>query len=414
MEFAKLTSFTMEEGYLRQAPDNNYQNLHHIYGKIHVVSDKTQVGDMTAEFLIESTEGAVTSAIEVSKTEEQLKIDLTNLYAIRPNDALQSCTVIKIVLHVASHFDYGSISSFGLDLTHLSIELAIGLSLPVTGDLTLSTVAGSVASSADMHSAARRTVVHTVSGRISGVWSLDDLLYLETVSGAIDIHYLPVSSPDSPSLSSKDISTASLNLTTTSGDMEASPVSMSSTDDWPPRHYISKARSRSGSIRGQYPLGSSAGFASYSGRLDVDILPIAFMPHMASTVTEIDASQDGLTSIPQLSTSTVSGTVDLRVHSTQKDDGMQWLINATQSSHVGVSGPITLTYPTEWAGTVEATSISGKQVIEGDGLKIVESRSGWATHYIKAIKKTADGASGGSRVEIDTLSGMVVFQLLDT
>ncbi|KAB8975991.1 hypothetical protein FH972_026870 [Carpinus fangiana] len=419
VDFSNLDSFHLEEGYFRQPPSHHFEGRHQIHGKVHVVSEPIQSTDVVAEISVASSEEAVAQAVEVVRVGEELRIDVADIFDIEPRDAYQTCTVINIVLRVAADLDRSSLSTFALAATHLSLELGKNLELPIRDNLALETVSGSIANSAQVVTTSPRTNVQTMSGAIIGTWPLRDNLQLDTLSGKIDIHYCP--RPASDAVAFKDLPIANLTLTTVSGHILASPLAacLSGPNEadpasWPARRYSTAVQSTSGSIKGRFPIGEGASFSSGSGAQNLDIMPVAWLNDGRAALQHDEY-------LTHLETATISGGSWVRVYNSPNDSTLgDTLFNATRSSHKSMSGRMSISYPKQWAGTLEATSMSGKQKIQGDGLEIVERRHGWGTNHVKAVKRTgeAHGDSksviGGSTADIDTVSGSLDFSLWET
>lgn len=71
---------------------------------------------------------------------------------------------------------------------------------------------------------------------------------------------------------------------------------------------------------------------------------------------------------------------------------------------------MTIVYPGEWEGVVEAETSAGSLRLSGEGLEIVESRGGWGPNlYEKAIK--GDDWERKSTVDVSTSAGSCLFAL---
>ena len=71
---------------------------------------------------------------------------------------------------------------------------------------------------------------------------------------------------------------------------------------------------------------------------------------------------------------------------------------------------MTLLYPQEWEGVVEAETSAGSLRLSGEGLEIVESRGGFGPNrYEKAVK--GDDWESKSTVDVSTSAGSCSFAL---
>ena len=71
---------------------------------------------------------------------------------------------------------------------------------------------------------------------------------------------------------------------------------------------------------------------------------------------------------------------------------------------------MTLKYPQEWEGVVEADTLAGSLRLSGEGLEIVDSRGGLGPNrYEKGVK--GDDWESKSTVDVSTSAGSCSFDL---
>ena len=145
-------------------------------------------------------------------------------------------------------------------------------------------------------------------------------------------------------------------------------------------------RTSAGSIKGTYTLGEYLVLLSNAGTIDVEVVvDTSVQSPKAKFKTQ---SQAGSTS------------VDLLPPLKHRDQ--------IESSHVSQAGSVTLNYPGEWEGTVEAQIAAGSLKLSGEGLRIVESRGQLVDRYEKAVR--GDFEKKGT-VHIVNAAGSIVFSL---
>ncbi|KAJ8064140.1 hypothetical protein OCU04_007975 [Sclerotinia nivalis] len=342
------------------------------------------------------------------------------------------------------------ISNVFFDLVTLSIQLFDDTKIRVVKDTELRTVSGHIkfpkytTSSTDLPSInaaeaqpqanfefdSRRIVVETVSGKIEGTYPLYDLLNLSSHSGAIGVNVSP-----KPVLESAP-APATLDINTSSGRIEvSSPVNIPGATY--PREYITRLGSISGTIRGDFFVGSTGIFKTTSSSIQLVVRPVLpatsdddkmrneFSTHSISGTTHVTLL-DPLFILPP----TIGNIHDGPLDSTSVDNYSTYapgIITLSTSSsiqlfkselrtfhsiHRTTSGRIESYYPSSWVGNIEAKTISGRIKVEGKGIEIVERNDGWGHKWIKA-RKGVERDDDGNSVGFETVGGAIALKVIE-
>jgi hypothetical protein len=273
----------------------------------------------------------------------------------------------------------------------------------------------------------RHITVETVSGNIKGIYPLYDYLKLGSQSGNIAVGVYP-----QPVLPSAPAS-ADLEVSTSSGDIQVNLPAQIPRYSPPPRDYVTRVASMSGDISGIYFLGSIGSFKSTSGDMTgVKILPViqyspstdpddapstqfdtwsvsgdhsfeildpTFISLLPSNKPDQRSSPEPYIPIGDddpyhLLPPDLNEDVDLeerRVRATKK-----W--RTLKASHQSSSADISVHYPLAWEGTVSGKTVSGGIEVDGEGLKIITYKKGWAYKELvagKGVNKKGEGSSSG-------------------
>ncbi|KFA50496.1 hypothetical protein S40293_03052 [Stachybotrys chartarum IBT 40293] len=371
------------------------------------------------------------------------------------------CIQIRVTVWVPgfSHLENLRISSVNLD-----VDILTALILNVENEVLIETVAGNITAAnqtqADLERgilpyalSSRRTIIETVSGDIDGYFPLYDLLKITTSSGDVDVSVEPqnvhIAKPES----------AVLDVASVSGQIKVNEHLTPFLDSegpnrsLPPRDYVVKASTVSGSIEAEVAISSLASFETKSGAIKLRLLPVldvstgawyAQRQHLTTKTTSgktevalIDPlwtriERIGAPSPPSAPTLPpfmhFDDDLELWPHTDERDPyiiihphdirtgpadqahqgdsqaaevdasaapALSWLT----SKHISVSGSIKLAYPSAWEGTLWADTISGTQNIRGEGLDM--------THPAGAIKRriVAHKGSGHSDLVVTSISG---------
>ncbi|CAD6443263.1 bf842521-8249-4920-9fac-3f9e8cb5f855 [Sclerotinia trifoliorum] len=342
------------------------------------------------------------------------------------------------------------ITNVFFDLVTLSIQVFDDAKIEVVKDTQLKTVSGHIkfpkytSSSTDVPSInaaeaqpqayfefdSRRIVVETVSGKIEGSYPLYDLLNLSSHSGAIEINVSP-----KPVLESAP-APATLDINTSSGRIKvSSPIKLPEATY--PREYITRLGSVSGTIRGDFFVGSTGTFKTTSSSIQLVVRPVLpatsdddktrneFSTHSISGTTHVTLL-DPLLILPP----TIGNIHDGPLDSTPVDNYFTYApgiitlstsssiqpfksqLRTFYSTHRTTSGHIESYYPSSWVGNIKAKTISGRIKVEGKGIEIMESNDGWGHKWIKA-RKGVERENDGNSVGFETVSGAIALKVIE-
>ncbi|KAF5874777.1 uncharacterized protein Bfra_004795 [Botrytis fragariae] len=334
------------------------------------------------------------------------------------------------------------------DLVTLSIRIFDDVNVKIVKDATLKTISGHVRFPNDLISSishaslatndepktnfdfdSRHIVVETVSGRIEGVYPLYDLLKVSSQSGAIGIEVKP-----KPALESAP-APATLDIHTSSGKIEvSSPVQYPKATY--PREYITRVKSLSGAIQGEFFVGSTGTFDTASSRIQLMVRPVLsttsddddksrneFSTHSVSGNTHVTLL-DPLFTLPSTNGNVRSSAIGSTPNS-HDSPYTPTLIDSSSSSyflayksklrtvhstHKTSSGSIEAYYPLAWIGNIEAKTVSGRIELEGKGIDVVERHDGWGYKNIKA-RKGVERDEDGSTVKLETLNAAIALRI---
>jgi DUF4097 and DUF4098 domain-containing protein YvlB len=276
-----------------------------------------------------------------------------------------ACLGMSIVLYVAPG---AVLENLDVSASHLGMQVHNGVNFSVTNKTSISLRSGTLDSVAFD---SRETYLTTTSGSVSGAYSLSDLVSVNTKSGSVNIDI-------EPKKSSKTISKQAL--------FSANSQSGSMRIDFkrkhiPERDYQLFLNTTVGSIDGAFIHGSKSEINSVAGSVNADILPFK-SGNFASL----------------LETSTHSGQMRIKVRSPYKARGVP--MTGLTSTHKSVSGGVDLSYPREWQGHINGTSLSGSLHMQGQGLELLNENDEPGSNHVEAKK-----GNGGSTMEFDTVSG---------
>ena len=289
----------------------------------------------------------------------------------------------------------------------------------------------------------RRTLVETVSGSIKGVYPLYDYLGLCSQSGSVGVGVYPQAAlPSAPS-------PAELEVQTISGSIHVNlPVTGPYNPDLkiPPRDYITRVHSSSGSIKGTYYLGSVGSFKSTSGSIELNVLPVIqtsksknagddpesfFETHTVSGTTQIalldpifisllKSSPEQPVEQPRPNPYEPIGDEDpFQFIPPRIDDSSSEVVTpqasvhtwrTLRSAHTSNSAAIMLKYPDAWEGTIFAKTVSGGISVVGKGVRTIREKKGWTFKEVVAVKGVNDEGEG-STANISGIAGSVHFRV---
>jgi hypothetical protein len=276
-----------------------------------------------------------------------------------------ACLGISLVLYIAPG---ATLENFNVVSTHMGMQVHSGVDFTITNSTSISLTTGTLDAAA-LNS--RRTYLKTISGSISGKYALNNLVSVNTKSGSVNINVEPkaaAASLSEPAVFMVDSLSGSIRV-----DFERKHI--------PERDYQTYANTTVGSIDGTFIHGSRTEINSIAGFVTADLLPFRSGDY-ASTI----------------STHTHSGQTSLTVRSPYKARNVP--MTGLTSVHKTISGSLGITYPQEWDGRVDGTSLSGGLHLQGKNLELLKEVNEPGNSHIVAIS-----GDGGSRMEIGTVSG---------
>ena len=318
---------------------------------------------------------------------DRLQINVpSSLSAKTPGLSAKPCTHTIVTVYVSVGTPINLI-----EVTATSFPVTFHNDLSLVADrLSVSTTSGDIAFPTELGNTSalnvRSIIVDSTSGTITGSYRLLDLLKVTSHSGSIAIDIEPCE------VAVEDPKPAQLILHTLSGSITARTPAMfrAFTEEGkstvPPRDYRSAVSTSSGSIHVGLIHGSKTSVGCNSGRIDATLAPYGFL----KARSDIDVSSH-------------SGSIDTTVLPSLSDPGepMRYL----WSSYRYTSGSLRMTYPSDWEGKIEGSTISGSITVEWPGVKVLEGGdSGVGFRRLRAIKGKGDattsfnGISGSARI----------------
>ncbi|KAL8684849.1 MAG: hypothetical protein Q9224_006101 [Gallowayella concinna] len=223
---------------------------------------------------------------------------------------------------------------------------------------------------------ARNTKLTTQSGSVNGDFTLHDTLTIHTQSGSININLSLESSINATT-------PATLDLYARSGSIKVNTPTILTPSKIPNRDFQSTLRTHSGSINAILVHGSTTLLRSDSSSIHASLHPHGDPSKRSDLTTRVLSGSSDITVLPSLTKPLAP-------------------LGNFYASHHGISGSIRVLYPGQWEGTVEGTTVSGSIRVNWPGLKILEDKSGWGSHSLKAVKGSGEGI-----VEFKDISGSV-------
>ncbi|KAF2183089.1 hypothetical protein K469DRAFT_728167 [Zopfia rhizophila CBS 207.26] len=340
-----------------------------VSGWIHVVRapDGQSAGTIAAKLSYAVSKSVDINSIPYASTSTSLTIgdpgSLDGSDGLRPGTA---CLGISVVVYMAPG---AKLENFNVGSVHLGMQVHEGVDFSVTNGTTISLTTGTL-DSPPFNS--RETRIETIAGSISGKYALLDLLSIKTKSGSVNVNVEPKEAEEGGSKSA--IFLASSFSGSIRADFERKKI--------PSRDYQVSIDTKVGSVDGTFIHGSSTVIQSVAGFLTADIL-LYEVGSSASTIT----------------TSTHSGQTQLKIRSPYKNPGTA--MNKLTSSHKSISGAIDLTYPQEWEGKLEGSTLNGSIHLQGKDLELIHQ----GEDVPGGSRVEAKKGKGGSNMEFNTVSG---------
>ncbi|ORY12524.1 hypothetical protein BCR34DRAFT_587152 [Clohesyomyces aquaticus] len=277
-----------------------------------------------------------------------------------------ACLGMSLVIYMASG---AKLENFDVSSVHLGMQIHAGVDFSVTNSTTISLTTGTLdAPPFD----SRETRLKTISGSISGKYSLLDLLSIDTKSGSVNIAVAPKEAVNGGSESA--VFRASSLSGTIRTDFERKNI--------PDRDFQVAVDTKVGSIEGSFIHGSKTTITSVAGSIIATLYPF-----------EAGAYEN------TIETSTHSGETKLKIGAPLVNPGS--VMNKLTSSHKTISGAMDLTYPQEWEGHLEGSTLNGSLHLEGRDLELVKKGEGVPGGSTIEAKK----GKGGSKMTFNSISG---------
>jgi hypothetical protein len=281
---------------------------------------------------------------------------------VRPGKA---CLGMSVVIYMAAG---ATLSKFNVATTHMGMQIHSGTNFTVSDSTSISLTTGTLDAIAF---SSRQTYLQTISGSISGAYALSDLLSVKTKSGSVNIDIEPQSAaPGSTNPAVFMVDSLSGSIRT---DFKRKHI--------PERDYQTYINTTVGSVDGTFIHGSRTEINSVAGLVTADILPFKSGDYQS-----------------EIYTSTHSGQTSLTLRSPYKAKRVP--LSGLLSTHKSTSGGLDVTYPPEWTGRVDGTSLSGALHLQGKDLELLGENDEPGKNHVEAKK-----GEGKSSLSFDTVSG---------
>jgi hypothetical protein len=277
----------------------------------------------------------------------------------------KACLGMSVVIYVAPGV---SMKTLKISSNHMGMQIHNGANFTVTDSTSISLTTGTLDAVAFN---SRQTHLQTISGSISGMFALRDLLSVKTKSGSVNINVEPQAAAEgssNPAVFMVDTLSGSIRT-----DFKRKHI--------PERDYQTFVNTTVGSVDGTFIHGSRTEMNSVAGLLTADILPFKSGAYQSEIYTSTHSGQTSLT---------------LRTPYKAKKVPMTGLL----STHKSSSGGLDVTYPEEWTGHVDGTSLNGALHLQGKGLELLKENDTPGKNHVEAKK-----GDGSSTLTFETTSG---------
>jgi DUF4097 and DUF4098 domain-containing protein YvlB len=276
-----------------------------------------------------------------------------------------ACLGISVVLYMAAG---AKLENFNVGSVHLGMQVHAGVDFSVTNSTSISLTTGTL-DAATINS--RETRLETISGSISGKYALRDLLSITTESGSVNINVEPKEAGNG--VSKTAIFTANSVAGSIRADFERKSI--------PDRDYQTTIETTVGSVDGTFIHGSKTSITSIAGGVTVDLMPFKSGDYASS-----------------LTTSTNSGQSSIKIVTPYRGAGTT--MNGLTAVHKTISGAMNLTYPQEWEGHLDGSSVDGALHLQGRDLELIKQEEKPGSNKVEAKK-----GSGKSKMRFESVSG---------
>lgn len=345
--------------------DKSYKK---VYGWIHVVrAPVTQApGTIQARVSYAASPSVNMDFIKREATASGIIIgDPTYLDGYDGVHKQSSCLGISLVVYISAGVE---IETLKVASNHLGMQIHNGVDFSVTKSTHLSLTKGTLDAAAFN---SRDTHLQTISGSISGLYSLSDRVAVVSKSGSVNIEIEP--KPATDGTSSSAIFTVDTHSSSVRTDFRRKRI--------PDRDYQVYINTTVGSVDGTFIHGSRTEINSVAGAVTADLLPYKSGDYASTIRTKTDSGQTSVTLRSPYKAKNVPMTGLTSVHST-------------------TSGELDVTYPQEWVGHVDGTSLNGALHMAGKDLELLNENDQPGQNHVEAKK-----GDKGSSLEFDTVDG---------
>lgn len=274
----------------------------------------------------------------------------------------------------------------------------------------------------------RHIEISTTSGSITGMYPLYDYLGIDSVSGSVSVSIVP------KAIDMKAPKPATLEIGTRSGSIKAQVPVNGPAWTLPPRRYVTKVISRSGTLLGSYITGSSGIWNTDSGSIKLEVLPMIENGEDAPKSTFHTATLSGSNHvefldpifIPTYRSYEEEQQIDpsnpykpigendpyLLLPNPNTKITSESKLHTLMSSHTSKSGSVQVKYPDAWEGIADMKAMSGSINIGGDVEIIKDGRRDWVHREVIAQHPTGGkDLDKASTVLLESTAGSISFKI---
>jgi DUF4097 and DUF4098 domain-containing protein YvlB len=363
-DFGSLKELDIEEA-VHQL-DGSYKK---VYGWIHVVRAPASqaAGTIQARLSYAVSPAVSIDSVKYSATANGLIIgDPTYADGFDGVHKGIACLGMSLVVYISAGV---SLSSLNIASTHLGTQIHPGVDFSVTNTTRISLTKSSLDAAGFT---SRETYLETISGSISGLYTLSNLLSVTSKSGSVNIEIEPKAA--TAEISQSAIFMVDAHSSSVRTDFKRKHI--------PERDYQVYINTTVGSVDGTFIHGSRTEINSIAGFVNADLLPYKSGDYIST-----------------INTHTHAGKTSVTLRSPYKAKGVP--MTGLTSLHKTTSGELDVTYPQEWVGHVNGTSLSGALHMQGKELELLAQVNEPKKNHVEAKK----GDAGGSTMVFDTVSG---------
>lgn len=337
-----------------------------VAGWIHVVpaSEEQAAGTIRAKFSYAVTPSVDINSVKFEASTSSLTIGDPSVSGLLNSIHRSSeCLGMSVVLYVAQGAE---IENLKIRATHMGMQVHEGVDFTVTNTTSISLTTGTL-DTASLNS--RETRLETVSGSISGKYTLKDLLYVNTVSGSVTIDVEPKEGLTEGTAAVFQAQSLSGSIR---ADFERTRI--------PERDYQTSIGTKVGSIGGTFIHGSRTSLQSVAGSISADLLPFKAGDYPSTIETD-----------------SRSGETHVEIQSPYRASES---LSKLTSTHKTISGAINLIYPQAWEGHLDGNTLSGALHLQGKDLQLIDQVTEPGKNHVEARK-----GKGNSELTFASISG---------